>query len=453
MQVTSTLTIPFYTDVFEVNDKLSQSLVEEVILACASDTDTSTVVGVVGSATESDLKRLGRIIGNYEGIFGRYLSLSAEEKQDEICFLFLSEQGENTCQRCSTLHGQLFSAEKLASTQGIPPLHPNCQCKLVAMDKTAQIVYYWSNGALTAMLASALDDSTGNVYLLEHDFIGGGLDAFSLTPLPLPDEDTVLDGGTSPFWWERIRQWGTAFGSDAIAAWDAFYEAQRERGENIHGISSFCDWLAYGIVSGMIEGNLLRGQEMLDNPSVYTIANWLTMGIPDTLSGTFTPEEPFSFDHWMSSLATVSLLYGGYRIQQRVSAINTPEQLTAPTIASTTSSSSPWTNEDGSYNWPPNDGFEGEITVETLQSGTRIDRYGQPNGSFVAPEGTPITARSLFPGTANKEYNVYEVVSPVNVQSGTSAPWFGEQGGGTQYRFSAPISQLLEDGILRKVGN
>lgn len=44
---------------------------------------------------------------------------------------------------------------------------------------------------------------------------------------------------------------------------------------------------------------------------------------------------------------------------------------------------------------PPNDGFLGERTTETLQPGVRGDRYGGPGGNYLAPEGTPFTARSM----------------------------------------------------------
>lgn len=47
----------------------------------------------------------------------------------------------------------------------------------------------------------------------------------------------------------------------------------------------------------------------------------------------------------------------------------------------------------------------------------------------------------------------FEVVKTVDVQAGKIAPWFGEKGGGIQYEFSKKISELLEQGILRKVGN
>lgn len=80
-----------------------------------------------------------------------------------------------------------------------------------------------------------------------------------------------------------------------------------------------------------------------------------------------------------------------------------------------------------------------------------IDRYGYDGGTFVSPKGIPYTERSLPLGTDKKPYTVFEVVKPIEVQAGKIAPWFGEKGGGIQYEFSQKISELLEQGILRKV--
>ena len=108
-------------------------------------------------------------------------------------------------------------------------------------------------------------------------------------------------------------------------------------------------------------------------------------------------------------------------------------------------------NPDGSPIWPPNKGFDGNPTKITLESGTLIDRYGYDGGTFVSPKGVPYTERSLPLGTDKKPYTVFEVVKPIEVQAGKIAPWFGEKGGGIQYEFSQKISELLEQGILRKV--
>ena len=110
-------------------------------------------------------------------------------------------------------------------------------------------------------------------------------------------------------------------------------------------------------------------------------------------------------------------------------------------------------NPDGSPIWPPNRGFDGNPTKVTLEPGTLIDRYGYDGGTFVSPKGISYTERSLPIGTDQKPYTVFEVVKSVDVQAGKIAPWFGENGGGIQYEFSQKISDLLEQGILRKVQN
>ena len=109
-------------------------------------------------------------------------------------------------------------------------------------------------------------------------------------------------------------------------------------------------------------------------------------------------------------------------------------------------------NSDGTIKWPQNNGFDGTPVKKTLQPGTKVDRYGYGGGSYVAPEGTPYTQRSMFPGSDKLPYSVYEVVKPVDVKAGNVAPWFGEQGGGVQYKFEQSVSSLVEQGILRKVG-
>lgn len=111
-----------------------------------------------------------------------------------------------------------------------------------------------------------------------------------------------------------------------------------------------------------------------------------------------------------------------------------------------------WTDREGNIIWPANDGFRGEAVKMTLQPGTRIDRYGSEYGTFVCPEGVPYEMRSLAPGSETKPYNVYEVKKTVEVLSGEIAPWFDQPGGGIQYMFDKSIRELIEAGILIKVG-
>lgn len=88
--------------------------------------------------------------------------------------------------------------------------------------------------------------------------------------------------------------------------------------------------------------------------------------------------------------------------------------------------------------WPP---FPGSINqVENdfmLLPGTKIDRFGPPQGTFLSPIGTSYSARALKPGTMANDYYVYEVLRPLPVKAGEVRPWFSESGGGMQYRLDA----------------
>lgn len=105
-------------------------------------------------------------------------------------------------------------------------------------------------------------------------------------------------------------------------------------------------------------------------------------------------------------------------------------------------------NEITTY-YPPNDGFFGEPTSQTLEAGTRIDRYGGEGGRFVSPEGTSEAMRALPPGATARPYNLYEVVNPIEVRAGTIAPAFGQLGLGTQYVLPDSVGNLIENGYLK----
>ena len=102
--------------------------------------------------------------------------------------------------------------------------------------------------------------------------------------------------------------------------------------------------------------------------------------------------------------------------------------------------------ETGKIIWPENDGFLNEPVRETLEPGTRIDRYGTGGGYYTSPEGTSFEERSIVPGAG--PYKSYEVVKPVEVWSGETAPWFDQDGGGTQYKFDMTIDELILEGII-----
>ncbi len=104
--------------------------------------------------------------------------------------------------------------------------------------------------------------------------------------------------------------------------------------------------------------------------------------------------------------------------------------------------------------YPPNGGFAGAPTRVHLLPGTVIDRFGGTGFSrFFAPPGTPASMRSLPPGSQQTLQRVFEVIKPLEVEVGIAQPWFGQPGGGIQYRTPVDLDVLLRRGILRHISS
>ncbi|EOQ49892.1 filamentous hemagglutinin [Citrobacter sp. KTE151] len=112
-------------------------------------------------------------------------------------------------------------------------------------------------------------------------------------------------------------------------------------------------------------------------------------------------------------------------------------------------------NANGGWDWPKNLGFEGDPVKTTIPVGTRLDRYGDPNGSFLAPKGTPYEQRALAPGAKAEKYYEYEVIKPLPAIQGKIAPAFGEPGGGIQIlpnmQDRVNVEWLLKNEYIREV--
>lgn len=87
--------------------------------------------------------------------------------------------------------------------------------------------------------------------------------------------------------------------------------------------------------------------------------------------------------------------------------------------------------------------------------GTRLDRYGEPSGSFLAPKGTPYEQRALAPGAQAEKYYEYEAIKPLPVMQGKITPAFDEPGGGVQIlpnmQERVNVEWLLKNEYIREV--
>lgn len=102
-----------------------------------------------------------------------------------------------------------------------------------------------------------------------------------------------------------------------------------------------------------------------------------------------------------------------------------------------------WKLPDGSPWYPPNGGaIPGTEKTITLPAGAQVDRYGNPNGTYLAPVGTPAPARAL-PYEPTTEPTKFITTQPIpNVTEGFATPWFNQPGTGRQWQLPTTPNNL-----------
>lgn len=261
-----------------------------------------------------------------------------------------------------------FTLEELVEQELLPPLHPNCRC--------ADVPVY-------------------EIGMVESRTSGG------------------FSAGTTN-WYDGLLQ----IPAEAKALLNGFVSAQQERiGRGTLG--GFLDWLTMGTISGFYDGLKTRTGAVFENPSLYNIANWLTLGTADTVKGAVAPEKPLSLERWLNALGTVSIAAGAYELAQKyapamiddvaafenaaaqnAAEINLPED--ALIVRDTK-----YLDESGHVDYPkyaPDNGFvAGTKHIETLDVGALIDRYGgqvvilpHPKVHHIKCDHCPITKIKMY---------------------------------------------------------
>ncbi|PXV70849.1 uncharacterized protein DUF4237 [Pantoea sp. PNA 03-3] len=108
--------------------------------------------------------------------------------------------------------------------------------------------------------------------------------------------------------------------------------------------------------------------------------------------------------------------------------------------------------------WPPNRGFVISVK-ETLQPGTKLDRYGgwtengviRDTGTFLSPAGASFEGRALPDYTLKKPLSTCEVLKSYEVDAGPAIPWFGKAGMNKQYETADNVENLIRNGVLEKI--
>ncbi|RAS68996.1 uncharacterized protein DUF4237 [Lentzea atacamensis] len=109
-------------------------------------------------------------------------------------------------------------------------------------------------------------------------------------------------------------------------------------------------------------------------------------------------------------------------------------------------------HEDGTPRWPvEREGGYEDSRPEILEAGAELDRFGTPEGRVLSTAGTPFKERSLPPQAAEAGYRRYRVERDLPVHRTISAPWFGQPGGGSRYRTTYPVADLVALGYLTEI--
>ena len=117
--------------------------------------------------------------------------------------------------------------------------------------------------------------------------------------------------------------------------------------------------------------------------------------------------------------------------------------------------------EAGKTWWPPNNGGVGSPIQTKLPKNFKLDRFGDEKGSYLSKAGDNYDSRALSYIPKHKP-NVYAVTERgaqrLTVEKSEISPWFGQIGGGTQYRLvdvTNPTAKLsvrsaIQSGLLKK---
>ncbi|MDX8033626.1 TNT domain-containing protein [Lentzea sp. BCCO 10_0856] len=109
-------------------------------------------------------------------------------------------------------------------------------------------------------------------------------------------------------------------------------------------------------------------------------------------------------------------------------------------------------HEDGTPRWPvEREGGYEDSQPEVLKEGVELDRFGTPEGRVLSQAATPFAQRSLPPAALDEGYRRYRVVKELPVHRTISAPWFGQPGGGSRYRTTYPVADLVALGYLTEI--
>ena len=244
--------------------------------------------------------------------------------------------------------------------------------------------------------------------------------------------DTIIQKATTGH-----VNWGEVAISGAMGAWGAEGAAVR-----LGASSALSKAVVGGVISGASSGGVGGAYTYATGPGPHTVGGFVDATTTGAAYGGVTGGVFGAAGHDLAPAANQEI--------RNLTSKELADIHPTPHIETPTPDVAPTSKELAPY-WPANRGALGDWHDNYLYAGERIDRYGYPGGTFVAPEGTPYSMRALPPGSDAKPYHIYEVVKPIPVKTSTVAPAFGESGLGQQHELPLSVEKLTRHGILREI--
>ncbi|MCI8623306.1 MAG: hypothetical protein HFG26_06525 [Provencibacterium sp.] len=192
-------------------------------------------------------------------------------------FRIYAEEGPNLCDRCRSYSEGLFTLAQLEEEERLPPFHPNCRCIVLPV--------YDAAPATDGDAPAAEEESPGD-----------------------PSSPAAEESLQAWNWYTPLLR----IPEDALQLFKELMKAQEER--LLSGtLSGWLDWLTFGTVSAFWKGLQRNAEEMLEKPNLYTISNWLTLGMVERGKEALFPEEPLSLQHWLSAIGFAMAAYDIYQ--------------------------------------------------------------------------------------------------------------------------------------------
>ena len=309
----------FHNETRNIVKELSNDLMEKYQQALTGGATPDAGLEVAEDILLSGFARLSNVLVRYERELQVLKILQHHVKQGYTHYLFLCEKGQNSCERCESSHGKLMEMNELFGRHLVPPLHPNCRCELMCIDYAAAMVYTKDPERFLQNLETVIDRSQGSLrggmYLLNADYASVLLGVTSAWKLERITDTRggVLADLTKPFGYEAPFRLPNA-PQDLMELLDLYRAAQEYRSAHKwDSFGAFLDWLTGGIPVGMWNSAVGRWDTMIENPSLLTVLNFLTLGTSGMVIGAIEPEEMLSLQHWLDMLGTALLVYGLYR--------------------------------------------------------------------------------------------------------------------------------------------